>query len=205
MTTEELILGHFDKALTPDEESRLQKTLSGSPEARALYDQHAALQQLLASDVAGLAPSAGLDKLAIAGALGAVPEAIGGGAAGWLGGKMVAGIAAVLVGGASIAMLVNSGSNQNQIPPVNVPASQQAPVVRVAPAVPTPESPKTEAAPETVKPVADVAPATSRVVKPVRKQAIAAVGRKAGTRLSIDSKGTDIKDSGIKVHGANSK
>ncbi|MEO5930305.1 MAG: hypothetical protein ABIR47_10275 [Candidatus Kapaibacterium sp.] len=189
MTTEELILGHFDKALTPDDESRLQRTLSGSPEARGLYDQHAALQQLLASDVAALAPSAGLDKLAIAGALGAVPEAVGGGgAAGWLGGKMVAGIAAVLVGGASIAMLVTSGSKPDQSVPVNGPA----PVVNVTPTLPAPEPPKNEVPPEKEKP-AEIASSTTKIVKPARKQTIASAGRKTTNQLKIDSRRTDVE------------
>jgi hypothetical protein len=204
MTTEELILGHFDKALTPDDESRLQRTLSGSPEARSLYDQHAALQQLLASDVAALAPSARLDKLAIAGALGALPEAVGGGgAAGWLGGKMVAGIAAILVVGASIAMLVNSGSKQNQTAPVNVPASQQAPVVNIAPAVPAPEPPKSKVAPEKEKP-AEIASSATKSAKPARKQTIASAGRKATNPLKIDTQRTDVKPE-IKVQPSSPK
>ena len=111
MTTEELILGHFDESLTPVEEHQLQELLGRSPEARTLFEQHGALHRMMASDVGTLAPSSSLDDAALAAALGAVPEAIGGGAAaGWFGGKVAAAVALVAAGGISVALFSSSGS-----------------------------------------------------------------------------------------------
>src|SRR4051794_15417923 len=110
MTTEELILGHFDRALTPQEEKLLQQRLSASPEARAMYEQHRNLDGYLSNDAMSLAPSAHLDEMTLAAALSAVPELISGGSSAWFSGKIVATLAAVIVGGASIALLTTSGS-----------------------------------------------------------------------------------------------
>jgi hypothetical protein len=138
MTTQELILGHFERALTPAEEQLLQQQLSTSPEARAMYEKHRNLDGYLNNDAMALAPSSRLDELTLAAALSVVPEVIAGGSAAWfMSGKMIATVAAVVVGGASVALFTTSGSNQDRVP---VPAAN-APVVRTIPETSTPITP----------------------------------------------------------------
>lgn len=133
MTTEDLILGHFDGTLTSAQEAQLQAELNGSPEIRSLYEQHRSLHSMLCADAASLAPSARLDEAVVAAALGAAPEVIGGSVVSWLTGKVVVGISAALVGGISIIMLAGPGAEKP-----SVPADVPDPVVRTVPASPAP-------------------------------------------------------------------
>lgn len=123
MTTEELILGHFDKMLTPEQETALQEALTGSAETRALYDQHSHLNALMVADAELLEPSSRLNESVVAAALVALPEVIGGGAALWFSGKFVASVAAVVIGGGSVYFATRGPAPE----PVGVPKS---PVVR---------------------------------------------------------------------------
>lgn len=132
MTTEDLILGHFDGTLSSEHEARLAAEMNTSPEVRSLFEQHKSLHAMLNADAATLAPSSRLDKAVVAAALSAVPEAIGTGAVSWFTGKVIAGISAVVVGGISVAFLVSSGSADEK----PVPSQQPAPVVRTIPAAP---------------------------------------------------------------------
>jgi hypothetical protein len=136
MSTQELILGHFERALTPEQEKLLQQQLSASPEARAMYEKHRNLEGYLNNDAAALAPSSRLDEITIAAALSVMPEVIAGGTAAWFSGKMIATVAAVVVGGASVALFTTSGSKQNTVTP-----AAKSPVVRTMPATPAPITP----------------------------------------------------------------
>lgn len=155
MTTEDLILGHFDGTLTPQEESRLQAEMSASPAARSLYEQHRSLHMMLSSDAASLVPSARLDKSVVTAALGAVPETIGGGALSWLTTKVAVGISAVVVGGLSIVMLSDSGPDAVPAP---APAVTTAPVPSQPPAaIDMPKSDEAKVAEPAAAPPAEAA------------------------------------------------
>jgi|GEM_PF-1973543 len=165
MTTEDLILGHFDGTLSPEHEARLQTELTASSDVRSLYEQHRSLHVLLDSDAASLAPSSRLDDAVVAAALSAVPEAIGGGALSWLTAKVV-GISTVVVGGLSIAFLVGSGADDAEKP---VPQMvKPAPVVRTVPVAPEPTAPRvTEESPEAETSVVEQ-PAATKTAAPSR-------------------------------------
>lgn len=157
MTTEELILGHFEKSLTLEQERMLQSRLSDSPEARAMFDQHRNLDGMLNSDATVLAPSSRLNETVLAAALATVPEVIGGGSLAWLSGKVAATISAVVIGGSVFGIWLASDSNQPPLPVENAPAVRTAPAPAVppAPAVATP-------APAIEEPKSEIAPAPSR-------------------------------------------
>jgi hypothetical protein len=157
MTTEELILGHFEKSLTLEQERMLQSRLSDSPEARAMFDQHRNLDGMLNSDATVLAPSSRLNETVIAAALATVPEVIGGGSLAWLSGKVAATISAVVIGGSVFGIWLASDSNQAPLPVEDAPAVRTAPAPAVppVPAVATP-------APAIEEPKSEITPAPSR-------------------------------------------
>lgn len=161
MTTEDLILGHFDGTLSSEHEARLTTEMNTSPEARALFEQHKSLHAMLNADAATLAPSSRLDKAVVAAALGAVPEVIGTGAVSWFTGKMIAGISAVVIGGVSVAFLVGSGSDDEK----PVPSQPPAPVVRTVPATPAPAAPSVTEEQNTVPNAAQETPAGTQVTQ----------------------------------------
>jgi len=165
MTTEELILAHYDDALTSAQEKSLQELLARSPEARSLFEQHGMLQRMLVSDADVLAPSSRLDNLVIARALATAPEPISSGTAGWFSGKVAAAIAVVVAGGVSVAVL-SSGSHTDTAPP--------APAERTSPAVAPVQAPATAPA----KP----APASAPAVAPVVPRKNVSADRKSGSR-----------------------
>lgn len=209
MTTEDLILGHFDGTLTPQEESRLQAEMSASPAARSLYEQHRSLHMMLSSDAASLVPSARLDKSVVTAALGAVPETIGGGALSWLTTKVAVGISAVVAGGVSIVMLNNSGPDT--VPPAApAPAVSTAPVPSQAPA--TLEMPKSDEVKATEPAAAPPAAAKSDAPKN-RTGARAAEGGTATTKaagqkkpaLRLDTSNKTNIDQGTKIVPENNK
>lgn len=183
MTTEDLILGHFDGTLTPQEESRLQAEMSASPAARSLYEQHRSLHMMLSSDAASLVPSARLDKAVVTAALGAVPETIGGGALSWLTTKVAVGISAVVAGGVSIVMLSNSGSDA-------VPPATPAPAVHTAPA-PSPAPAAIEMPKSDEVKVADPAtapPAAAKSDAPKNRTGARVAGQGTATRKGAEQK-----------------
>src|ERR1041384_2233901 len=128
MTTEELILAHYDGALTSAQEQHLQELLGRSPEAHSLFEQHGVLQRMLAGDADLLAPSSRLHASALARALATAPEPISSGAAGWFSGKVAAAIAVVVAGGVTVAVL-SSGPHTSDVPPASVPVEHAAPAV----------------------------------------------------------------------------
>ncbi len=209
MTTEDLILGHFDGTLTPQEESRLQAEMSASPAARSLYEQHRSLHMMLSSDAASLVPSARLDRSVVTAALGAVPETVGGGALSWLTAKVAVGLSAVVAGGVSIVMLNNSGPD-TVAPAAPAPAVSTAPVPSQAPA--TLEMPKSDEVKVTEPAAAPPAAAKSdapknrtgaRVAEQGTSATKAAGQKKPALRLDTSNK-TNI-DQGTKIVPENNK
>lgn len=135
MTTEELIIGHFDGTLSTAEESDLQSMLASSTEARSLYDTHRGIHNLMASDVAATEPSEKVNRRVLAASLMALPETIAGGAAtAWFTLKVVGGISAAVFGGLAVVSIVtsnvatdNSRKSYSGKPPA--PAAQQMPEI----------------------------------------------------------------------------
>jgi len=131
MTTEELIIGHYDGTLTTEQEHLLQQTIASSAEARSLYDTHGGIHRLLAHDVAAAKPSESLNRKVVAASLLAVPELIGAGATAWVALKVVGGVSAVVFGGIAVVSLLTSTMNDRH--DVRGP-STSTPVVRQGPA-----------------------------------------------------------------------
>jgi hypothetical protein len=155
MKAEELIIGHFDKTLTQTQEAELQQLLTASPEARSLYERHDAIESMMVSDAATLAPSEKLDEVAIGAALGLLSEVSGSGAGFWLGGKIAAAITAVAVGGISIALITSSGSDHTS----TVAPKKETPAARNLPSTPAPsviDTPVTATPATSEKPAATV-------------------------------------------------
>jgi hypothetical protein len=154
MNAEELIIAHFDRSLSPVQETELRQLLEQSPEARSIYERHEVIEGMIERESAALTPSDRLDEAVIASALGIWTQ-VAGGAGLWFAGKFAAGIATLAVGGLAVAVFSTSRIDnapahvQKDIPPavlklpalpppVTLPATQEA-----APA-PTAEAPVTE-------------------------------------------------------------
>jgi hypothetical protein len=147
MTTEELIIGHFEGELTPASEQELARVLESSPEARALYDAHGEMSGMMVAESQTLKPTRELDETVIASALGVLAGGIGGGAL-WLTGK----VAAVLLGSAAvggIGILMYNVFTQDE--PTPSATHQPAPATRtVTPSVASePPAATTDPAPAT--------------------------------------------------------
>jgi hypothetical protein len=133
--------------------------------------------------------------MTLAAALGVIPEAVAGGsAAAWLSGKVIATVAAVIIGGTSIALLTTSGSKPEAAP---APAAQ-APAVHVAPAMPeqTAPQPATATAPA-ASTARSAAPAVSD--RPATKAPAVASSQKA--RETKTTSKLRIPNSGTVQHG----
>ena len=150
MNAEDLIIAHFDRSLTAEQEAELQQLLADSPDARALYERHEAMESMMEKDSAALAPSRELDEVVIASALGLLSGA-GGGAALWFSGKFAAAISAVAVGGLAIALVTTSTPEktpqpvQKNIPPAalklpELPQPVDAPVIEETESAPMTET-----------------------------------------------------------------
>jgi hypothetical protein len=142
MNAEELIIAHFDRSLSPEQETALRQLLEQSPEARSLYERHETIEGMIDRESAALVPSDRLDEAVIASALGIWTQ-VAGGAGLWLTGKFAAGISALAIGGIAIAIFSTSRIDttpahvQKDIPPavlklpalpppVTLPAAQEA-------------------------------------------------------------------------------
>lgn len=154
MNVQELIIGHYEQSLTPEQEGQLSMMLDESPEARALYQQHGRIHSMMVGEAEIIQPSRKLEKAVVAAALGAAVE-IGGQAAGIsFAGKIIAAATAVVVGGISVGIIMNSGDD----PKPESPGAQTPAVKNIPPALPIPtpiESTGTDAAevePVTEKP-----------------------------------------------------
>lgn len=130
MTTQELFIGHFEGALTPDESLHLETILAGSAELRTQFDQHQQIHSMMLREAEETKPSEALDDATIGAALGLLGQTIGGGSvAFWTGTKIAATIGSVVVGGAVTWFAVT------QNPEPQAPAGNQpTPTVQIAPA-----------------------------------------------------------------------
>lgn len=218
MTNEDLIIGHYDKSLTSEQERMLQERISQSVETRAMYEQYGKFGNLdaaLAADAAAVTPSSRLDEATVVAALSVLPEVIGGaGAFAWLSGKVAIMITAVVVGGTTIAILSNSGSD-----PAPKPAPKPAPVVRqsapasapaVAPSVQTPTPAPTHPSVDAAKAssgdanagTASVRESSPRRVTDASATSRTSAGRKATKpgKLGIDKSNPPTIENGTKLH-----
>jgi hypothetical protein len=156
MNAEELIIAHFDRSLSPEQETALRQLLEQSPEARSLYERHETIEGMIDRESAALVPSDRLDEAVIASALGIWRQvAVGGGL--WLTGKFAAGISALAIGGIAIAIFSTSRIDttpahvQKDIPPAvlklpALPPPVTLPATQETTPAPTAEAPVTEPA-----------------------------------------------------------
>ncbi len=201
MTSEELIIRHFEGSLSADEERALQERLSQSAETRTMYEHHGNLDAMLATDAGALAPSSRLDEATLGAALAVLPEVVGGGALSWLSGKLVAVVSAVVIGGTTLVVVSNQ-TPEPSAPARAVPAPvapAQAVPAQAAPA-PAVTAPATTAAPEAEAVTRDVSAAKAT---PERANGgVASAGRSQqrdtranqgrGRRLTIDGNATVV-------------
>ncbi len=191
MKAEELIVGHFDAALTPAQEAELQRLLSGSPEARATYDRHANIHALLLQDAASLAPSGALDEAVIGAALSTPAEIAGAGAAGMgFGAKMAAIVSNFAVGGLSFVLMSTSTSEHTQHIPPATPAPAVSPMPKSTP-VTLPSSPEAESTSTEARPVEASRPSAGADQR--KEQATALRSTKKGSRAGVKSSDADQK------------
>ncbi|HVZ37934.1 MAG TPA: hypothetical protein VHI13_01560 [Candidatus Kapabacteria bacterium] len=213
MTTEELIVGHFEKSLTLEEERVLQERLAQSPETRTMYDQYRSLEATLGNDASAVAPSSRLDEATVAAALSLLPQAIGGGLLGLLSSKVVVGVTVAVIGGISIAIFANRNSSDN-----GATVAPPAPAVRVVPATPSAQPPVVAPpaeerassgtpTPENTQPVSAAATPKSEESTTVKgapnRTGAQAVGvkpaRKSGSAMTIDVNHAPVIDNGTHV------
>jgi hypothetical protein len=113
MNAEELIIGHFEKTLTSEQESHLAALVTSSPEVRSLYEQHGSIHGLMTEEAETIETTSKLDKVVVGAALGTLVEIAGHGAVGFsLLGKVASVVGAIAVGGAGI-LLYNSIGNDD--------------------------------------------------------------------------------------------
>lgn len=137
MTTEELIVGHFEGSLSADQEQDLQSMLDASAEVRSLYDTHRHINMLIVSDAQAMEPSEKLNRKVIAASLMAIPEAlVGTGATAWFTVKVVGGISAAVFGGLAVVSIVTSNARNDQEA-----TTTTSPAVRRMPSVVPPPPP----------------------------------------------------------------
>lgn len=196
MTTEELIIGHFEGSLTSVEATELQEVLAASPDARSLFENHEALHSILRADAASLVPAAPLASDVLETALATPVESVGGAVVGrWGFGQIAAGFGTLvlLVGGTFVATRT---ANQPATPQVATPAPAVAPAfVLPQPTAPNPPQLVERETPKAERPVA--ASSATRSVEP-RKTAPARTSRTEPTRVPIGGDKTQI-DKGIKT------
>ena len=147
MTAEELIIGHYEKTLTSEQESHLASMVESSPEVRTLFEQHGNIQGLLAGEAATIETSSKLDKVVVGAALGTLVEIAGHGIGFSILGKVATIVGAVAVGGAGF-VLYNSMQEDDAAQRPVTPAVQQANPAN-GPVMPPVESRSDEAALET--------------------------------------------------------
>lgn len=125
-TMQDLIVGHYEGGLTPGQEQQLQALLATSAEARALYEQHGAMQEVMEEESERLVPPIALREATIGAALGVAAETIGGGIAAWFTTKVAVAIGTVVVGGATAGIILSTTGDdepKNPVPAVSAPAT----------------------------------------------------------------------------------
>lgn len=104
MTTQDLIIGHYEGTLTRAEQTKLDGLLASSPETRTLFEQHGVVEEKMKEESEELAPPFGLREATLGAALGTAASTIGGGIATWLTGKFVIAVSTVVIGGAAVGL-----------------------------------------------------------------------------------------------------
>ncbi len=141
MTVQELIIGHYDKTLTPDQESELTQMLEESPQVRTMYEQHGSIHAMMEAEATTLTPSRTLRDATIGAALSLVSTTIGGSiVGGWLTGKAIGIIGLIVAGAVTTGVILNElGDNDAQdVPPattIEQPAVTAPPSEELAPPV----------------------------------------------------------------------
>jgi hypothetical protein len=160
MTAEELIIGHYEKTLTSEQESHLSSMIESSPDVRVLYEQHGNVHSMLVEEAAAVKPSSKLDKVVVGAALGTLVEIAGHGIGFSILGKVASIVGVLAVGGIGYALYDNYidvddqpkpivPSVVNQAPPVNNPPTLEVPATDPVLASPTSDPGATDAAAST--------------------------------------------------------
>lgn len=159
MTMQDLIVGHYEGALTPLQQQELQALLASSPEARAMYERHGVMQEAMEEESERLIPPIALRQATIGAALGVAVESVGGGIAAWFTAKVAVAIGTVVVGGAAAGIILsNSGDDEQGKTP---PAAMTAPAATDPAPVPDNETAEGAQSPAAGQPDnTDVAPAS---------------------------------------------
>ena len=124
MTTQDLIIGHYEETLTETQQAELDSLLENSPEAQTLFEQHGVIEESMKKESEELVPPFGLREATLGAALATVVETIGGGIAAWLSSKIAITVTTVIVGGAAVGLgIALSGDDevgQDQKTPVEM-------------------------------------------------------------------------------------
>ena len=124
MTTQDLIIGHYEETLTETQQAELDSLLENSPEAQTLFEQHGVIEESMKKESEELVPPFGLREATLGAALATAVETIGGGIAAWLSSKIAITVTTVIVGGAAVGLgIALSGDDevgQDQKTPVEM-------------------------------------------------------------------------------------
>lgn len=122
MTTQELIIGHFEGSLGAAESAELNRLLATSPDVKSAFDRQQRIENSLAEDAESVAAPSALRDATLAAALGTAVQTIGGGLTAFFTAKVAATVGAVLVGGIVIGTVVFDGDDPAETTPQNDPA-----------------------------------------------------------------------------------
>lgn len=156
MTAEELIIGHYEKTLTPEQESHLAEMVAGSPDVRGLFEQHGNIHGLMLEDASAVKTSSKLDRVVLGAALGTLAEIAGHGIGFSLLGKVATVIGVVAAGG--IGVMLFTGDDDTDATRVAPKSAVERSATPAASADPVDAANTNASAPET--PIVD-APATT--------------------------------------------
>lgn len=107
MTLEELIIGHYEEALSPVQEKELNTIIQQDAKAKSMFEEYGKVESLMMEDVAETNTDDRLDKAVLAAAISAgAATVISGGTqtASWITGKMG------MIGGAVVAGAVGTAA-----------------------------------------------------------------------------------------------
>jgi len=183
MTTEELIIGHFEGDLDAAEAEQLRDALDASPDARALFENHESLHSLLRTDAATLVPAAPLVSRVLDAALATPSEVATKTVSRWGVTQIAAGFGALvlLVGGTLIATRPSETALPAPAPAVAPPAITLEPTVPNLPQTVEGSMPKVERAATASR---SVEPRRNTVERSTTKQS-----KSAPRKLSINRNG----------------
>ena len=148
MTTQDLIIGHFEGTLGSAESAELERLLSSSADVRSAFERQKAIEAELVEDAERLVAPNALREATLAAALGTAVHTIGGGIGAFLTTKIAAVVGTLLVGGLVVGSIVSNSDEQNQknVAPGNTGTIDRVeePTPAVAPEVEQAESPAAE-------------------------------------------------------------